>query len=141
MKKGQISIDLLLTLVIVLLAVISMGAIALTYSEANEISTIQQELQYTANKTAALITSTQAISDSNFSIEAKIGKVFFTDENKNYKSTYPNMDIIDGNKIILSITINGLRQDANAFFYKDINTIIDTTNFSSNGKVVIRRAK
>ena len=137
MKKGQISIDLLLTLVVVILVVFAIGAIVLTYSEASERSKIQQELQYTANKTAALIISSQALSDTNFIIESKIGKIFYSDENKNNRNVYPTILVFDGNKINVSITFKGQKQDANAYFYTDADTQV---NPSGTG-VVISRAK
>jgi uncharacterized protein (UPF0333 family) len=140
MKQGQISIDLLITLIVAIIAVGAMGAIITTYSEAQERSTIQQQLQYDASKTASLITASQALSDTNFRIEARIGTIIYSDENKNYRSVYPDMNIIDNNKLNLSLMINGQRQDANAYFFKDDKTRI-TPLEKTTGTVVITNAQ
>lgn len=141
MQKGQLSIDLLITLVIVVAVVLSMASIMLIYSESQERSTIQQQLQYTADKTADLITSTSALDDSNFYLETKILKVYYTDENKNYRGVYPAINILLPDSILnVSITIKGQKQDANAYFYKDTSTNVETSNAATNGSVVIKRA-
>jgi len=141
MEKGQISIDLLITLIVAIIAVGAMGAIIATYSEAQERSTIQQQLQYDALKTASLITASQALSDTNFRIESRIGAIFYTDENNNYHSAYPDMNIITNNKLNLSLTVKGQKQDANAYFYADTLTTISTDSVKATGTVVITNAQ
>ena len=141
MKKGQISLDLLVALLAAIITVSAISGIMLTYSEAQERSTAQQQLQYTATKTASIITASQALSDTNFSVELRIGKIFYTDENKQYISEYPSMGFIDNNTISVSINIKGQAQYENANFYAGAGTNIDANKVATEGLVVIRYAK
>lgn len=140
MQKGQISIDLLITLAVVVVAIGVIGSITLTYSQEQEKSAVQQELQYTANKTASIITASGILADSNFRIETTTGKVFYSDENKNYRSAYPQISTPVAGTLNVSITINGQKQDANASFYLAQGITLDTTSAAATGKVVITHA-
>ena len=147
MKKGQISADLLLTLIVVIITITALGAIVLNYSEAQERSRVQQQLQYTANKTASIITATQALEDTTFTITTQIAKITFIDESKNTKKVYPNIRVVTNptpliTSLEVSLSVRGINQSATAQFYVDStgptpNTIV-TPN--TNGTVVIRRA-
>lgn len=138
MQKGQISLDLLITLIAAIVAVIALSAIVFSYMETNERSVIQQQLQYNANKTASAITAAQALDDTNFSIKLQVGKVYYNDENKQYKNVYPT--IIDNsleNSLSFEITFDGQTQTASAKYYKSPETNIIINNVTKPGTVVI----
>jgi hypothetical protein len=137
MQKGQLSIDLLVTLILVLIIISGIALVISTYSTSADNLTITQQLNYGASNTAALITTTQAISDSKFTIDLKINKINYTDERKNNKLEYPNISIIDENTILFSKTVRGTTYTASAPFYKTPDTNINTSLASTNGILVI----
>ena len=138
MQKGQLSIDLIIALIATITIVVSLSTIILTYSESNERSIIQQQIQYNANKAASIITTSQALDDTNFTIKLNIEKIYYTDQNKLGKIVYPTItNYPTENKINYSIIINGQKQDANSNYYTNSKTTIDTTTL---GKLVIKNA-
>jgi hypothetical protein len=139
MQKGQLSLDLLTALIVAIIAVLAINTIIPTYAASNERSTIQQQLQYSANKTAAQITAAQALADTTFTIELHTGKIYYTDENNLYKNAYPVItNYPDKNMINYSITFQNQKQDANSFYYAPPNTTITPNNSSKPGTVVIK---
>ncbi len=137
MQKGQLSIDLLVTLILVLIIISGITLVISTYSTGADNLTITQQLNYGAQNTAALITTTQMISDSKFTIDLKLGRISYTDERKNNKLEYPDVAIIDQNTIRLSKTVRGTIYSASAPFYKTPDTNINLTLAQTNGILVI----
>ncbi len=137
MQKGQLSIDLLVTLILALIIISGAGYVVSTYSTSADTLNVTQQLNYQATNTAALITTTQTISDAKFTIDLKLSRITFTDERKNNKMEYPEVEIIDNNTIKLSKTVKGITHTATANFYKTPDTNINTTLAQSNGILVI----
>jgi|GEM_PF-1982088 len=139
MQKAQISLDLLLALLIAIILVTSFGYVLNTERQTQEEFLIKQQLSSIVENTSNLLTSAQAISDMNFVAQYKLSKINYLDENKNSKSAYPAM-IIDKNKLNGRIIIAGKIFDYNTYFGYSKRIVIDTTNVSSTGIMVIKNA-
>jgi len=137
MQNGQLSIDLLVTLLLVIIIVSGITVIISTYASSAENLIITQQLNYGATNTASLITTAQTLSDSKFTIQLELNEINYTDERKNNKIEYPEVNIIDGNILRFSKTIKGKTYDANAQFYKTPNTNIKVDLIPDYGILVI----
>jgi hypothetical protein len=141
MKKGQISFDLLITLIVVVIVVSAFTQIISSIKTNQEIVLLEDQLKTIAEKTANTITATQTISDTNFYIEIKISKINYGDEKGANQTTYPKIIITDQNKLTLYTNLsNGQRLDANAYFYTPSNVQIITNAASTTGILVIKSA-
>jgi hypothetical protein len=100
----------------------------------------QNQLKEISTKTAAFITSTQTISDSNFYLELKLNKIKYTDSKGNNKSSFPEIAITDGNKLRVWLNIDGTILDANDYFGKGKTAVIKIDEVNTFGKLVIRSA-
>lgn len=144
MQKGQISLDLLITLIVVLIVISSLSLLITNFKSTQEKILIEQQLQDSSQKTASFITALQILSDRNFSIEFKINKVQYEDEKGNVKNTYPNVNIFDSNIINFSVNVSTKSGfytiDSNANFYKNTDTNIILDRLTNEGIVVIKNA-
>ncbi len=140
MKNGQISLDLLLTIIVVIIVVTSFAFVSQSTRQSQDIMIAQSQLKEISSKTAAFITTTKTISDTNYYIELKINKIRYTDSKGNNKSAYPQIKILDGNKLITLLEIDGVTLDANDYFSKSKNTNINVDEVKTIGKMVISNA-
>lgn len=144
MQKGQISLDLLITLIVVLIVISSLSLLITNFKSTQEKILIEQQLQDSSQKTASFITALQILSDRNFSIEFKINKIQYEDEKGNVKNTYPNVNIFDSNIINFSVNVSTKSGfytiDSNANFYKNTDTNIILDRLTNEGIVVIKNA-
>jgi len=136
MEKGQISLDLLLTIIVVIIVITSFTFLAQSTRQSQDVMLTQSQLKDISTKTSSFITSTKTISDSNFYIEFKI----YTDSKGNNKTSYPEITIIDGNKLRVWLEIDGTILDANNYFAKSLKTTITTTEVKPFGILVISNA-
>jgi len=118
MQKGQISIDLLITLIVVIMVIGAFTIILSGFQDGQEKFFLQSQLKVNSSKLATFITSSGAISDTNFTTQTLIHKV-------NYKnvSTRP-LILIDTNYITLFVETNSGIIEAKAFFSKPKNSTI-----------------
>jgi len=136
MQKGQISIDLLFTIVAAILIVVSFNTlINSTYLSQDNINT-KQQLDLENEKITNLITQTQMIDDSNYKISTTLAKVNYLDENKNSVKEYPTA-IIQNNNLILSINNGEETIESVKRFSKGPNTRIILGTNETKGLIVI----
>jgi len=122
MKRGQISIDLLITLIIAIMVIGSFAIIVSSFESGQEEFFLRTQLRENSSTLASFITSTNAISDTNFTTQLMIPTV----THKNI-SKRPLVTIIDQNYIKLSFeTENGFVEE-NAFFSKPANSTVEQT--------------
>jgi hypothetical protein len=77
---GQISIDLLLTLIILLIMISSMTIIINQIKENHEIIALDNELKLLTNQYSNIINTTQIMNDYNYKIRIKMQNVAFQNE-------------------------------------------------------------
>lgn len=123
MKKGQLSLDLILTLIIVLVIINSFGLITSHIKTSQEKITFENQLRNTNSELASLITNTQSLTDTNFSITIYNQKL-------NYSGTkiYPSISI-DNNIISLSgeeVTVNNTFADNNISITTSVQKMVIT---------------
>ena len=139
MKKGQLSFDMLITLIIAVIVISAFTQLIITIKTNQETVLIKDQLKTIAEKTANLITTTQTLEGTNYFIETKISKINYADANGLNKKTYPKILIEDNNKIIFyEILPTGEKIDANAYFYKPVKTQIITDKVSTSGILTIK---
>jgi len=142
MKKGQISIDLILTLIIALMIVVAMWGIVNNFRTTQEKINVQTQLDEMTQKTASFITASQSIMDLKFNITYEVNKINYADANGNNKSAYPKMQIIDNNTLSSSITIStpyGEQViDSNRTIYLAPTLTVLLDEVKTAGKIVIR---
>ena len=112
MIRGQISIDLLITLIVVIMIIGAFTLILTDFQNEQEEFFLKAQLKENSSKLATFITSTNAINDSNFTAQTLIHNI-----------SYKNVSIrplvsIDTNFISLTINANGENIIAKAFFSK-----------------------
>lgn len=124
MQKGQISIDLLFTLLAVVLIAISLNNLTqYTYKTHDNIS-IQTQLDLENERITNLITQTNMIEDLNYKIITQLKKINYLNEENKSETTYPTA-IIQENKLILSIEKEGKTIQSIKIFSKNDNTKIN----------------
>ncbi len=138
MQKAQISLDLLLALLTAIVLVTSFGYVITNEKRAQDELLVKQQLVSIVENTANLLTTAQAISDMNFSMQYKMQKINYLDENKTNKNAYPTMSILDQNKLNGRITVAGKVFDYNSYFGYSKRIVIDVTNVSTTGIMVVR---
>jgi hypothetical protein len=77
---GQVSIDLLLTLIILLIMISSITIIINQIKENHEIIALDNELKLLANQYSNIINTTQIMNDYNYEIRIKMQNVTFQNE-------------------------------------------------------------
>jgi len=118
MNKGQISIDLLVTLIVVILVISGFGIVLTNFQEHQEEFFTKNQLETNALKLANFITSTQTIGDMNFTSKMPIQKISYKDNSLKPQIT------IDKNFIVLSISQNNKKIEARNYFSKPKNSTI-----------------
>ena len=144
MKRGQISLDLLLSLIVAIIVVTSFYSLITEYRKVEEQQNTQQQINLLTENTANLITSTQSLSDTNFNIQIKIQKISYIDSNNATQNEYPQLSIIstlDANILNAKLIIApGKIIDHNSTIIIEPNTKIDFINTQTRGLLVIRNA-
>jgi len=136
MQKGQISLDLILTMIIALIIIGSFSIIITDFKSNQETRLAKEQLDLIGQNTASLLNTAQVL-DGKFVIETTISKIRFSDSNGNTVSSYPNLTIIsDKNILNTSIMINGNLLDSN-FRINKTGTKLDTNSLGLLGKIVI----
>ncbi len=136
MQKGQISVDLLFTIVAALIILVSFnGLINSTYSDQDRIN-LKQQLDMENIKITNLISQTQMIDDSIFRITLNLEKISYLDSNNNQLKEYP-VAIIKDNTLSLSINTGSELIESTKTFSKNKNTIIILGSNDTKGTLVI----
>lgn len=140
MQKGQISVDLLFTIVAALIIIISFNSlITSTYLSQDKIG-LKQQLDMENTKITNLITQTQMIDNSTFRISANLKKMSYLDSNNNQVKEYPLADIKD-NTLILSINLGNEIIESKKTFSKSAKTLIILGTDEQKGTLVITNAQ
>lgn len=139
MHKGQISIDLLFSIVAVLLISFTfLGLVNSTYLTHERINT-KLQLDMENDKITNIITQTQMISDSTYNINLTLEKINYLDSNKNQVNEYPTA-IIENNTLKLSINTGKETIESAKTFSKDLETTIIIGTELEKGKIGIEHA-
>lgn len=119
MKNGQISLEFLLTLMVLIIASASLLIISNNILETQSEIFLENQLKLSAHKLSLFITSSQSLDDTNFYSKTKIKPL-------NYDNTlfFPTIQI-EENKITLKETISGKNIEVEETFYKNANTIVE----------------
>ncbi|VVB74283.1 Uncharacterised protein [uncultured archaeon] len=140
MQKAQISLDLLLALLTAIVLVTSFGYVITNEKQTQDELLIKQQLSTIVENTSNLITAAQAVSDMNFTMQYRLQRINYLDENKNSKSVYPILKIVDQNKLNGKIIAAGKVFDYNSYFGYSKRIVIDVTSVETTGIMVIRNA-
>jgi len=136
MQKGQISIDLLLSILAAIIILVSFNVlINSSYLSQDRIST-KQQLDLENEKIVNLITQTQIIDDSNFTINTTLAKIYYLTENKIQLRKYPDINI-QNNLLTLSIDNGKEKIESSKRFSKNPNTKIILGVNELKGSIVI----
>jgi uncharacterized protein (UPF0333 family) len=136
MKKGQISIDLLFTLIaIFLIANTFVVFFNSTYQSQDRINT-KTQLDMENDKITNIITQSQMIDDSVYKIELTFNKIKYLDQNKNQVYSYPTAKIEDST-LKLSIDTGNEIIESVRNFSKDSDTSLIFGQDEEKGKIVI----
>jgi len=136
MQKGQISIDLLFSVLAAILIVLSFnGLINSSYLSQDKINT-KQQLELENEKITNLITQTQMIDNSVYRINLTFEKISYLDENKIQIKGYPDA-LIQGNLLTLSINTGKEKIESTKSFSKGLNTNIIIGTEDTKGSIVI----
>ena len=120
MIKGQISIDLLITLIVVIMVIGAFTIILSSFQNGQEEFFLRSQLNESSSKLATFITSAGAISDTNFTTKTLIHKV-------NYKNSSIQPEIsIDTNYITLKLDTDNGSIESKFFFSKPLNSTVTT---------------
>lgn len=142
MKKGQISLDLLLTLLVAIIIIASILMLITNYNQTNQELTAQLQLTQITQNASNLIASTKSLEDTNFIIKFQIEKINYTDTNNNPVNQYPKMSIIQEagvKKLNAKINIaQGKTLDYNALLPTNLKSTIDTNATQTKGILVIK---
>lgn len=134
MKMGQLTIDFLIALTVALFVLTALySVIRIQTATQNELN-IQSQLDQIAQKTAALVTTTQILADKNFKVSTKISGVSFLNSRGSIVTEFPDVHI-DSSSYDLNVSINvdGKLYSAKSKFYANSKTIINV----SDGLMVI----
>ncbi|HNV01000.1 MAG TPA: hypothetical protein PKK60_01075 [archaeon] len=102
MKNGQISLDLLITILAIFVALSGLSLIGNDIKETQEDIFLQNQLKEQGNEISLLINTAQTLSDTNFYSKITLRKVIY----KNTTFT-PNFTIIDENTFEISENLTG----------------------------------
>jgi hypothetical protein len=140
MRKGQLSLDLILTMIVALIIISAFLVIINDFKSNQEIRLAKEQLDLIGQNTATLISTTQTISDTKFLIETTLPQIKYTDANGNTIGNYPKVKFADENTLNLAILLNGKIMDSNFKISKSPSTILSTDSLAYNGKLVIKNA-
>ena len=104
MENGQISLDLLLTILVAIIAAGMFFALIDGTKNLQEKASAQEQLDLVTSKTAAFLTSTQSLGGSKYRVELKLDEILYTDENKSPKRAIPEFST-EGNILTEQINI------------------------------------
>ena len=128
-KRGQISMDLLITLIVTIIVGSSLIYFVDNFKENNGKMLLENQLRTEAAKLSSEITSSQAMGDTNFTAEIRIDKV-------NYNGTlfYPEI-IIDSDRNIVRVaeSQSPYKLDTNSYYH----ALEGTTIYITEGYLVI----
>ena len=120
MERGQISIDLLITLIIVIMVIGAFTIILNSFQTGQEEFFLRTQLRENSSTLASFITSTNAISDTNFTTQLMIHHVSYKNILKQ-----PVVTIIDQNYLKLTINIgDDITITESSFFSKPNNSTV-----------------
>jgi hypothetical protein len=119
MKKGQISIDLIITLIILVIMIGTFTVILNDFRLGQERFFLENQLQKLSIETATFITSTNALTETTFTTKLSIPKVSYSSESKT-----PSVSI-DGNTITFFLTVNGEEIVKSATFSRPFGAIVE----------------
>jgi len=119
MKKGQISIDLTLTIIVAVLIIMAFSGVTTQIRDNQKEINLKNQLENEAIEISNLINTTQLFNNTNFIVEKEINWVNFGEK------IFPPIVSIDENKIIISETISGKNISAQANFYNRDTILIE----------------
>jgi uncharacterized protein (UPF0333 family) len=119
MQRGQISLDFLISILIIIISIGAISVIALNFRETREEIFLENKLKNTAHEISLTIISSQSMNDTNFYSKTII-------KNLTYKNTsfFPTITITDNNIITVKEKISGKNIESTEYFYKNENTQI-----------------
>lgn len=121
MAKGQISIDLLITLIVAIMIIGAFTIILTGFQNEQENFYLRNQLRTQSEQTAAFITSTRALSDTTFTTKLNISQVVY----KNNKLT--PLVRVDQNKIVFRVDYDGGFVQEESYFSRDPTYTISNT--------------
>ena len=136
MQKGQVSIDLIFTLVAAFIIINSFNTLIHESYLSQDRVNAKQQLDIESDKLANFITQTQLIDDSVFRITTILGKISYLDSNKTPVQEYPDTNIYP-NYLVLSINTGKEEIKSIKEFSKNLKTTIIVDNEESKGIIVI----
>jgi|GEM_PF-2410394 len=119
MKKGQISIDLTLTIIVAVLIIMAFSGVTTQIRDNQKEINLKNQLENESIEIANLINKTQIFNNANFRIEKEIKWLNFGEKKG------PATITIDENKITISETISGKNLSAENYFYKRDSILIE----------------
>ena len=136
MQKGQVSIDLIFTLVAAFIIITSFNTLIHESYLSQDRINAKQQLDIESDKLANFITQTQIIDDSVFRITTILGKINYLDSDKTSIQEYPDTNIYS-NYLVLSINTGKEEIKSIKEFSKNLKTTIIVDNEESKGIIVI----
>jgi uncharacterized membrane-anchored protein YhcB (DUF1043 family) len=94
MQKGQISLDLIITLIVAIIIISVFATLTITMRENQQEINLQNQLRKSGSELSSLITSLQSLSDTNFEFQ-----INFKEISQGYRTDFPRIEI-DGNLLI-----------------------------------------
>jgi len=119
--KGQISLDLIFTLIVVLMFISATMILAENIRHGHEESLLKNQLRIIGSNYSSFITKTQAITDTQFITKLKLDVINY--QGKKYT---PDLNFEDN---LLIITIKDSNQKAETYFSSDGITISQKENY------------
>ena len=110
--KGQISLDLIFTLIVVLMFISSTVILAENVRQGHEEALLKNQLRIIGSNYSSFITKTQAITDTTFTTKLKLDTINY--QGKNY---IPNLNFENN---LLIIMIEASNQKEEIYFSKDM---------------------
>lgn len=136
MQKGQISIDLLFTILAAIIILASFNTLINSSYLGQDKINIKQQLDLENERIVNLITQAQMIDDSNYIINTNLEKIYYLNENKLQLHEYPDINI-QNNTLTLSINTEKGKIRSSKSFAKNPNTKIIFGINELKGSIVI----
>lgn len=133
MLKGQISIDLLFTLIAVVLIALSLNNFTQYAYKTHDNISLKMQLDLENERITNLITQTNLIDDLNYEIRTQINKINYLNSENKSVIDHPSISI-QNNELILSINTGTEEIYSKKTFAKKSNTNI---NFSEEPKGIM----
>lgn len=119
MQKGQISLDFLITILVVTITMSSLALIITSIESSQEEILLTNQIKQTANELSSTIIASQVMQDTNFYSQIKIDNLIY--KNSEF---FPQITLNDSN-LVVTENISGKNINHTTSFYKTTKTKID----------------